>query len=449
MSRWIGIALIVATTASWGGAWVTARAAAHDAPATWMAAGRFLIAALALLPVAWLLRRPVSLRHDRRTWWHLAGMALTGAIGYNLFFLWGIERAPASDGAVITPGLSGFMGALWVWAIDGLRPRRNAILGGLLAMAGAALIGAGAWTAAGGPDRIVGILLFVGSSVVWGAYTAIGRRVSGTVSAAEGVFWATALAFAAWAPLAWWLDGSPQADWAAGAYWNMAYLGVIGTAVGFVTWYLAVARLGADRAGPGLGLVPFFGVTFAVVFLDEALRWTHWVGGAVVVLGIVLSNRPPAVPLRTRYRMAASAEPTWEALQDFGGMARWSPDLASSELVEGDGLHPGATRELRFAQPRNGIESVQERVLTVGDRSFDYELVGGFGPYGRAGSRWRVEADGDGCTVTVESTVADGPWWTVPLRPLVHRTLRAGIVRALRTLDDQLGSGAQNNRRAK
>ena len=290
----MGILLILATTATWGGAWVTARAAAHDAPSLWMAVGRFAFAAAALLPIAAILRRPVRFAHDRRTWLHLAGMALTGAIGYNLFFLWGVELAPASDGAVITPGLSGFFGALFVWGLDGIKARAWAIRGGLLALLGAAIIGYGAYDATAGTDRLIGNLLFVAASVVWGVYTAIGRRLSGHVPAVEGVFWATALAVLFWTPVAWAVTGPPQADWAAGAYWNMAYLGLFATAIGFVTWYMAVQRLGADRAGPGLGLVPFFGVLLAVVFLDEALLWTHVLGGAVVVAGIYVSGRRDA-----------------------------------------------------------------------------------------------------------------------------------------------------------
>lgn len=289
---WIAVLLLVLTGASWGGAWVTARAAAHDAPALWMAVGRFATAMLALLPIAALLRRPIRFDHDKRTWWHLAGMALTGAIGYNLFFLVGIEKAPASDGAVITPGLSGFCGALFVWLLDGQRPRRNAIQGGLMALAGAGLIGAGAWQGGGGTERLFGIGLFVLASITWGVYTALGRRMSGHVSAVEGVFWTVALATLFWTPVAWLTSGAPQADWAPGAYWNMLYLGLIATSVGFVTWYLAVKQLGADRAGPGLGLVPVFGVVLAVVFLGEQLLWTHLAGGAVVVAGIWWSNRP-------------------------------------------------------------------------------------------------------------------------------------------------------------
>jgi drug/metabolite transporter (DMT)-like permease len=42
---------------------------------------------------------------------------------------------------------------------------------------------------------------------------------------------------------------------------------------------------------PGLGLVPFFGVIGAAVFLDEALHPLHVIGGALVIAGIAVPAR--------------------------------------------------------------------------------------------------------------------------------------------------------------
>lgn len=428
--RTIGIILIVATTATWGGAWVTARAAAHDAPALWMAVGRFAFAAIVLLPMAALLKRPIRLRHDARTWWHLAGMALTGAIGYNLFFLLGIERAPASDGAVITPGLSGFFGALFVWALDGIKPRKWAIVGGVLALAGAAIIGFAAWQGGGGTERLIGNLLFATASVVWGIYTAIGRRLSGHVQAVEGVFWATALAVLFWAPVAWATSGAPTLHWAEGAYWNMAYLGAIATAVGFVTWYLAVQRLGADRAGPGLGLVPVFGVGLAAIFLGETIQWPQIVGGAVVVLGIALSAFDGTRKVRIRHRFDVGYDVMWARLTDFSALHRYSPDLASSDVVEGPPFGIGTTRRNVLARPRGGLTETIERITHVEDGWFGYDVVGGVGPYHHATGEWRLNADGSGCRIEYEAVLHCGfvGWlaW-----PLAKRNLRGGLERLM------------------
>lgn len=426
----VGFLLLLLTGASWGGAWVTARAAAHDAPAVWMAVGRFAFAAVALIPVAYLLKRRIRLSHDRRTWIHLAGMALTGALGYNLFFLLGIELAPASDGAVITPGLSGFCGALFVWLLDGIKPRKYAVYGGMLALVGAAFIGLGAYEPGGGTDRLLGILFFGLASVIWGIYTAIGRRMSGHIPAVEGVFWAVALATLFWTPVAWTTAGPPDADWAPGAFWNMAYLGLIATSVGFVTWYLAVQRMGADRAGPGLGLVPVFGVALAVLFLDERLQWTHLLGGAVVVLGILLSSFDGKLTLQLRHRFELPLGEAWARAADFGGLHRYSPDLASSDIIEGAPFAVGTVRRNVFIKPQAGIMHTDEKVTRIEGTAFGYDVLGGIGPYPHAEATWDFQADGDGSMLVYEATLHAGVMGWL-LWPATKRNLKGGLGRML------------------
>lgn len=140
----------------------------------------------------------------------------------------------------------------------------------------------------------------------------------------------------------------------------------------------------------------------------------------------------------TRHRFDIPADRVWKELSDFGAMARWSPDLAMSTQLARRGIKPGAVRELVFAKPRAGIQSVRERIVACGDHWFRYTLDGGFGPYRVAGSAWRVIADGDGCIMEVESHVDDGPWWAMVLRPLVHWQLRRGLRRAFKGLERRL-----------
>ena len=72
---------------------------------------------------------------------------------------------------------------------------------------------------------------------------------------------------------------------------NVAYLGIVATALGFVTYYLAVRILGLNRAMPGLGLVPLFGVLGAAFFLGETVGPLHVLGGVLVISGIAVPAR--------------------------------------------------------------------------------------------------------------------------------------------------------------
>lgn len=74
------------------------------------------------------------------------------------------------------------------------------------------------------------------------------------------------------------------------------YLGLGATAVAFVTYYLAVEMIGIGRTAPSLGLVPLFAVVGAALILGEELTVLHALGGALVIVGIVVPARPRRMP---------------------------------------------------------------------------------------------------------------------------------------------------------
>jgi drug/metabolite transporter (DMT)-like permease len=63
-------------------------------------------------------------------------MGATAVAGYNVFFLYGLELAPASDGAIIVPGFAPVFTVLLGWAVLGERVSRAAVAGFVLAFAG-------------------------------------------------------------------------------------------------------------------------------------------------------------------------------------------------------------------------------------------------------------------------------------------------------------------------
>lgn len=297
-----GYLLLVVTALGWAGAWLTAKVAAHDAPPLTVTVGRFLVAALALLPAWWVLDRRKHFRPTRREWLLLLGMSLSGIIAYTVLFLVGVALAPASDGAVITPGLAGLFAMLVAFGATRVRPGGRALLGALLSLIGVALVGLSAVKEAGtGSTRLTGDLVFVASAATWGVYTVLGKRLSDRVPAVTGILLASALGVALLTPVALAVDGVPDlANWSRAAVVNVLYLGLVATAIAFVTFYLAVRTIGIDRTAPALGLVPFFGVLGAAALLDERLTLLHGIGGALVIAGIVvptLKRRAVAEPL--------------------------------------------------------------------------------------------------------------------------------------------------------
>jgi drug/metabolite transporter (DMT)-like permease len=96
---------------------------------------------------------------------------------------------------------------------------------------------------------------------------------------------AVALFEAPWARIA----ALPAHGWAA-----IGYLAVFGTVIAFL-WYLeGVRAIGGPRTSVFLNLVPVFGLVFGALLLGEPLLKSLLVGGAMVIAGVMLTNRPVA-----------------------------------------------------------------------------------------------------------------------------------------------------------
>lgn len=70
------------------------------------------------------------------------------------------------------------------------------------------------------------------------------------------------------------------------------YLGVFGTVLAFVLFYEGVKRIGPARASAFAMLVPIFGVVASVFLLGEELGVNLLLGGAAIIAGLWLIQRP-------------------------------------------------------------------------------------------------------------------------------------------------------------
>ena len=286
------VALLVCMVC-FGGTWPAGKvAASHVEPAV-VAVLRFAAAATLLWLWARLSGSPVR-RPARRDLPLLALLGFTVVFAYNLCFLYGLRHAPATDGAVLVPGLIPAMTTLLAWPVLGQRPARRALGGLALAFVGVVIVADP--TGSVSSERLIGDALFVGAALSWAAYTLAGRgaiRRFGSVSA--NVF-ATAVGTLLLLPVTFLGSGwSSLGSAPASAWGSIAYLAVAGTVLGFVLFYEGVRVVGASAAAAFALLVPIFGVLSSVLVLGEQLRPALAVGGAIVLAGLWLVQRAPRV----------------------------------------------------------------------------------------------------------------------------------------------------------
>ena len=274
-----------------GGTCLAGRAAVQSLSPFTAALGRFLIASVCLLLVVWRVEGQLP-RPQGRQWLLLGLLGLTGIFSYNAFFFAGLQFVAAGRAALII-ALNPIAIALGSALLLRERLSRLKIAGILISLLGAAWV-----ITQGQPQQIfrgglgLGELLILGCVLSWMAYTLTGKAVMGQlsplVSTAYGCTTGTVL-----------LIGPAVASGGVGqltsislpALASLAYLGILGSAVGFCWYYDGIPAIGPARAGVFINLVPMSAIVLGAVLLGEPVTASLLVGGALVVTGVAVTNR--------------------------------------------------------------------------------------------------------------------------------------------------------------
>ncbi len=104
------------------------------------------------------------------------------------------------------------------------------------------------------------------------------------------IAWALTVTSVVYAPIAWWQW--PTSAIPASAWWSIATLGVLCTAIAFVLLFALVAEAGPARTTVITFINPAVAVLLGVVILSEPLTWGIAFGFPLVIIGSFLATRP-------------------------------------------------------------------------------------------------------------------------------------------------------------
>ncbi|WP_245665061.1 DMT family transporter [Actinoplanes subtropicus] len=248
-------------------------------------AGRGLIAALVLLPVA---ASRGTLGALRERWGTVAILAVVHIVVPFLLITYGEVH--------ITSSLTGLLIAVEPVVIALLMSRaepltRGRVAGLVLGFAGVAvLVGL---DVSGDRLGLLGAGMVLLAAVSYGVATIFVQRRTADIppeTLAGGTTAITTLVLTPFAILTW-----PAAPVHADAWLALAALGVFCTAVALLAFYRLVALAGSNRAGLVTYVNPVVAVLLGVLLLNEPLRWGTVAGFALVVAGCWLSTRPAPV----------------------------------------------------------------------------------------------------------------------------------------------------------
>lgn len=315
-SRFLALA---GTVLLWASAFPAIRVGVDGLGFAGLSVARLAVASATLAAAAPLLKVRLPRRRD------LPLIVLCGATGmaaYQLLLNWGEVNVAAGTASLlvcVVPVFSVILAA----GLLGERLTRYTVLGSLVGIAGATVIA----FAGNGRLRLSGSALAVlaaavAQAVYHFASKALLRRYTGREVACYAMWTGTLLLVPLVPGTVRALASAPvSADLAAG------YLGLLPSALGFVIWGYAVARLPIAASTGALYLVPPVTLAVAYVWLGEVPHPVELLGGAISIGGVALIHRRrPAA--HGRAATTLSAEPSSVAVPaGLPGSMRGQPEV--------------------------------------------------------------------------------------------------------------------------
>jgi drug/metabolite transporter (DMT)-like permease len=226
---------------------------------------------------------------------------LSGPLNQALFLV-AMQNTTAAHGALIfslTP-----LGVYLVELARGReRPHWTATLGIALALAGVLLL-----LLAHGLNAFSGLfrgdVLLLGSLLAWVFYTTEGRELVARQGPFRTSAWSNIAGALLLLPLVPWAL-RPERFFAASLLAKGAtlYLGLGSSVLSYAIWFAALGRTDASKVAIFSNLQPVATAVAAWALLSEPLSWELWVGGALVLFGVRLTqgrtrpkDSPPGAP---------------------------------------------------------------------------------------------------------------------------------------------------------
>lgn len=227
----------------------------------------------------------------RRHWRLIVGFGLMPVLGCQLFFFSAMQRMPVAV-ALLIQYLAPVMLVAWVWARTRRAPSAFVLWGSVVAIAGLVLV----VDISGASFDLVGTLFALGAAVCVCAYFVISERAGDDLPplalAASGLLTGAAvmgvLCLTGIMPFQAPAVSVELAGTVVPWFVPMLWVAGVATTLGYALGVMAVPRIGSRVASfVGLSEV-LFALGFAWLFLGEVPAPVQFIGGALILVGVVL-----------------------------------------------------------------------------------------------------------------------------------------------------------------
>lgn len=296
-------AMLGALSLLWGFAFVGIKEVVREISPSTLTILRFAIADVCLI-VVMAFAPATRPRFERRDWWRVAVLAITGVPMYHLSLNWGEQRTRASVASLIVATAPVIVALLSAAVLRERTPARR-WLGIALAFGGVAVL-AFANGSDNGSTSLVGIAVSVLAPVAWAIYVIVAKPLTARASSIQVTAGGILAGSLTLLPF---VSGRTVDDIgalsASGWGW-MLLLSVGSTVAGYFIFVWALRRMDATTVSVFLYAVPVVALLASWLLLDEQLGLSVALAAVLVITGVSLAQQERrGLPAPTEEPLAA------------------------------------------------------------------------------------------------------------------------------------------------
>lgn len=293
--RPVHLALVLLVILVWGVNFAIIKVGLVGVPPLLLGTLRFILAAFPALLFVRPPKLPLRL--------YLA-FGLTMSVGQFAFLFTAIHVGmPSGLASLVLQSQSFFTLLLTVlWLRE--KWQANQLAGLALAAGGLVLIG----STHGATMPLNGFLLTIAAATMWAGGNIVSRAVGrhGPINQVAFVVWASLVPPVPLFLLSWLIEG-PDAIGSALQHFSLqsfgavAYIAWASTLFGYAVWNFLMSRYAVNRIAPFTLLVPLVGLTTGWLAFSEELQAVHLIGGALLMVGLLVNLF--GAPLLARFKL--------------------------------------------------------------------------------------------------------------------------------------------------
>ncbi|MBR6291480.1 MAG: DMT family transporter [Bacteroidales bacterium] len=290
MKKSLTIILLTLASVFWGVSFILTKElflTEEHMTVTILIAMRLAIATLVMVPLLLLTGKMRRIEKRDIKWFLL--LALCEPFIYHLCETSGVQLVSGSLASVIIATIPLFV-PFGVWAAYRKKPRVAVVIGVTLSLIGVAVMLIGGEGLRG---NINGLLFLSGAVAIAVVYTLLLVKVVDHYNPLVITTWQNIIGFAYFLPLVLCFDAQnlPLLSYSPRMLGLLLVLGICCSTLAYSFYNYGVRRLGAAEACIFNNTIPIFSFIAAIALGQESFSWFKIVGIAVVIIGVIISQR--------------------------------------------------------------------------------------------------------------------------------------------------------------